>query len=167
MVSGYGFLFLFLQGYILCVEDYNFAILNNAFLIHKPGIKTQKDNRRATNGKKVGAQNSLIRSKILPELKVLFGQRKGCTVWYKRKTGGVDIWCEWKTMWYVVKITFWGILQCCLKMALLAFKLVAKLNRDYELSMNTLGYFRPMTKLWYYANVSLFKAYKHTVLDVI
>lgn len=68
------------QGYILCVLDYEFQILDNAFLVHKPGIKTlKKDSARAILAAKT---NSLIRKIIFPELKVLFGVRKGCAVWH-------------------------------------------------------------------------------------
>uniref|UniRef100_A0A1B6F200 N-acetyllactosaminide beta-1,3-N-acetylglucosaminyltransferase n=1 Tax=Cuerna arida TaxID=1464854 RepID=A0A1B6F200_9HEMI len=66
------------QGYILCVLDYEFQILDNAFLVHKPGIKTlKKDPARALLA---GKTNSLIRKIIFPELRVLFGVRKGCAV---------------------------------------------------------------------------------------
>lgn len=69
---------IFFQGYILCVLDYEFQILDNAFLVHKPGIKTlKKDSARAILAAKT---NSLIRKIIFPELKVLFGVRKGCAV---------------------------------------------------------------------------------------
>lgn len=66
------------QGYALCVLDYEFQILDNAFLVHKPGIKTvKKDPARAVLASKT---NALIRKEILPQLKVLYGVRKGCAV---------------------------------------------------------------------------------------
>jgi len=66
------------QGYALCVLDYEFQILDNAFLVHKPGIKTiKKDPQRAMLA---GKTNALIRKVIFPELKVLYGTRKGCAV---------------------------------------------------------------------------------------
>ncbi|CAH0559039.1 unnamed protein product [Brassicogethes aeneus] len=66
------------QGYALCVMDYDFLILDNAFLVHKPGIKLyKKDSRRATLAAKT---NQLIKKIIFPELKVLYGIRKGCAV---------------------------------------------------------------------------------------
>jgi hypothetical protein len=58
--------------------DYDFLILNNAFLIHRPGIKTAKENMNHTDRAKVSAQNDLIRKMIMPELKQLYGSRKGC-----------------------------------------------------------------------------------------
>ncbi|GLH06332.1 uncharacterized protein GBIM_11816, partial [Gryllus bimaculatus] len=66
------------QGYALCVLDYEFHILDNAFLVHKPGIKTlKKDPQRAVLASKT---NNLIKKVIFPELKVLYGVRKGCAV---------------------------------------------------------------------------------------
>ncbi|XP_049820480.1 beta-1,4-glucuronyltransferase 1 [Aethina tumida] len=66
------------QGYALCVMDYDFLILDNAFLVHKPGIKLyKKDSRRATLSAKT---NQLIKKIIYPELKVLYGIKKGCAV---------------------------------------------------------------------------------------
>ncbi|XP_054082983.1 beta-1,4-glucuronyltransferase 1 [Zeugodacus cucurbitae] len=66
------------QGYALCVLDYEFHILDNAFLVHKPGIKVlQKDNRRAMLA---GKTNQLIRKIIYPELKIMYGVRQGCVV---------------------------------------------------------------------------------------
>ncbi|XP_076275516.1 beta-1,4-glucuronyltransferase 1-like [Rhynchophorus ferrugineus] len=66
------------QGYALCVLDYDFMILDNAFLVHKPGIKVyKKDPKRAMLA---GKTNQLIKKIIFPELKVLYGVRKGCAV---------------------------------------------------------------------------------------
>ncbi|XP_023020841.2 beta-1,4-glucuronyltransferase 1 isoform X2 [Leptinotarsa decemlineata] len=66
------------QGYALCVLNYDFLILDNAFLIHKPGIKVyKKDPRRSMLAAKT---NQLIKKIIFPELKVLYGIRKGCAV---------------------------------------------------------------------------------------
>ena len=68
----------YLQGYQLCVMDYDFMILNNAFLIHRPGFKTAKSNQQHTDKPKVAAQNDFIKKIIIPELKQLYGSRKGC-----------------------------------------------------------------------------------------
>ncbi|KAH8269329.1 hypothetical protein KR018_004619 [Drosophila ironensis] len=66
------------QGYALCVLDYEFHILDNAFLVHKPGIKVlKKDNRRAMLS---GKTNQLIRKIIYPELRIMYGTRKGCAI---------------------------------------------------------------------------------------
>jgi hypothetical protein len=62
----------------MCILDYEFQILDNAFLVHKPGIKaTKKDPQRETL---VQETNALIKKVIFPELKVLYGTRKGCAV---------------------------------------------------------------------------------------
>jgi hypothetical protein len=66
------------QGYALCVLDYDFHILDNGFLVHKPGIKVlKKDPKRAVLAAKT---NQLIKKIIYPELQVLYGTRKGCAV---------------------------------------------------------------------------------------
>ncbi|XP_053661576.1 beta-1,4-glucuronyltransferase 1-like [Anopheles marshallii] len=66
------------QGYALCVLDYDFHILDNAFLVHKPGIKVlKKDPKRAMLAAKT---NQLIKKMIYPELQVMYGTRKGCAV---------------------------------------------------------------------------------------
>ncbi|XP_017763130.1 PREDICTED: beta-1,4-glucuronyltransferase 1 isoform X2 [Eufriesea mexicana] len=66
------------QGYALCVLDYDFLILDNAFLVHRPGIKIfKKDPHREMLTAKT---NALIRKIIVPELKILYGTRKGCAV---------------------------------------------------------------------------------------
>ena len=55
-----------MQGFQLCVLDYDFMILDNAFLVHRPGIKTQAANLKQTQKDKVAAQNSLIAKTIIP-----------------------------------------------------------------------------------------------------
>lgn len=71
-------LFFFFQGYILCVLDYDFMILDNAFLVHRPGIKTyKKDNYRDTITAKT---NILIKKIIFPELRSLYGYKKECAI---------------------------------------------------------------------------------------
>ena len=63
------------QAHILCLLDYNFNILSNAFLVHKPGIKEIKEAAR----KKLERENiDLIINEILPEIKVLYGEKQGC-----------------------------------------------------------------------------------------
>lgn len=66
------------QGYALCALDYEFHILDNGFLVHKPGIKIlKKDTRRAMLAAKT---NQLIKKIIYPELRIMYGVRKGCAV---------------------------------------------------------------------------------------
>lgn len=65
------------QAYIMCLLNYNFNVLSNAFLVHKPGIKSIQEAARVPMEK---INNNLIRQKILPEIEVLYGTRKGCNI---------------------------------------------------------------------------------------
>jgi len=66
------------QGHKICLLDYEFHILDNAFLVHRPGIKTKAKLKSALQSKKVGAQNSFLKKTVFPELKAIYGERKGC-----------------------------------------------------------------------------------------
>lgn len=63
------------QGYILCILDYQFALLSDAFLCHRPGIKTMKEAVRRELEKKSW---DLIKTTIAPEIKAIYGERRGC-----------------------------------------------------------------------------------------
>ncbi|XP_055853699.1 beta-1,4-glucuronyltransferase 1-like [Episyrphus balteatus] len=65
-----------IQGYAMCLLDYEYHVLNNAFLIHSPGIKVFK--RDLVREKHVAVMNALIRKEIIPQYKILYGNRKGC-----------------------------------------------------------------------------------------
>lgn len=66
------------QGFALCVLDYEFHILDNAFLVHRPGIKKNaRDPKRQAIASK---QTSYIRKIIFPELKRLYGTKPGCII---------------------------------------------------------------------------------------
>ncbi|XP_039289553.1 beta-1,4-glucuronyltransferase 1-like [Nilaparvata lugens] len=65
----------FIQGYIMCVKEYEFLILDNAFLVHRPGIKEiVKD---PVKDKLVKINNALVYS-IRPEIAVLYGSHQDC-----------------------------------------------------------------------------------------
>lgn len=66
------------QAYTLCILDYELQILDNAFLIHRPGIKHYKKERfrNIANAK----TNTIIENYSYPELNVLYGHRKGCFI---------------------------------------------------------------------------------------
>ncbi|XP_045111113.1 beta-1,4-glucuronyltransferase 1-like isoform X2 [Portunus trituberculatus] len=66
------------QMYILCVRDYEFHILDNAFLVHRPGIKRLHSD--PVREKFVAKQNFFIAHKIFPEYRIIFGVREGCTL---------------------------------------------------------------------------------------
>ncbi len=57
-----------MQIYELCSRDYEFHILNNAFSIHRPGIKDEEDVMEFNNQTKVDHQTKLVLDVILPEI---------------------------------------------------------------------------------------------------
>jgi len=66
------------QAYSMCLLDYDFAVLDNAFLVHRPGIKvSRRDKLRDSLGRK---QNILIDSTIRRELQDHYGRNKKCTI---------------------------------------------------------------------------------------
>jgi len=66
------------QAYVLCLKDFNFHILSNGFLVHKPGIKSIK---QAARPKQEASNKEIILKKILPEIKLLYGTRSGCKMY--------------------------------------------------------------------------------------
>lgn len=59
----------------MCVLNYEFHILDNAFLVHKPGIKTVQESAR----RELEDQTNLfIKTVIAPELNTLYGKRREC-----------------------------------------------------------------------------------------
>jgi beta-1,4-glucuronyltransferase 1 len=66
------------QAFIMCLLDYSFNVLSNAFLVHKPGIKEKKEAIRPVLEK---ANKDLIVNEILPEIKALYGERAGCKMY--------------------------------------------------------------------------------------
>lgn len=63
------------QSYIMCLLDYDFSVLSDAFLIHKPGIKTIKEAARENMEK---LSKDLITTTILKEIKLFYGHRSDC-----------------------------------------------------------------------------------------
>merc|ERR1719295_796482 len=66
------------QSYKMCSLHYDYHILDNAFLIHRPGIKTMNVLKPSLDNAKVGAQGSFIRRKIIPQVKKLYEARDEC-----------------------------------------------------------------------------------------
>ncbi|CRK98799.1 CLUMA_CG011966, isoform A, partial [Clunio marinus] len=62
------------QGYTMCLLDYNYHVLSNAFLIHKPGIKKGSQAFRPEFER---ATRKLMREVILPEIDLNYGKREG------------------------------------------------------------------------------------------
>lgn len=65
------------QAYIMCILDYSFNVLSNAFLIHKPGVKEFKKASRPAFER---INNELIDKHILPEIKMFYGERRECRI---------------------------------------------------------------------------------------
>lgn len=67
------------QVFSLCLQDYTFNVLDNAFLIHKPGIKGKKlQNVKYMNVTRRSMK--LLKGVISPELKKIYGNREGCRI---------------------------------------------------------------------------------------
>ncbi|XP_043269529.1 uncharacterized protein Liprin-gamma isoform X4 [Venturia canescens] len=68
-----------IQGWLLCARSYNFFILNNAFVVHRPGIKPASplNPRRADY---VAKTNKLIDDVILPEYRAQYKYSGQCSV---------------------------------------------------------------------------------------
>lgn len=63
------------QSYIMCLLDYEYHLLDNAFLVHKFGIKTIKE---ATRTDLEIEAKLLIHNTIKPEINFLYGNREEC-----------------------------------------------------------------------------------------
>jgi beta-1,4-glucuronyltransferase 1 len=62
----------------MCLLDYEFHILDNAFLVHRPGIKIyQKNNDTELL---VNQTNVLVKEKYRFEIERLYGTRKKCGI---------------------------------------------------------------------------------------
>ena len=68
----------------MCLMDYEFHVLDNAFLIHKPGIKTSSNNPTKPEQRVVDKQNKFIDKIIVPELVKSIGRNKDCHNRYQR-----------------------------------------------------------------------------------
>ncbi|XP_022911266.2 beta-1,4-glucuronyltransferase 1-like [Onthophagus taurus] len=68
------------QAYSMCLLDYQYLVLNNAFLVHRPGIKKSKD-QLTKFSKLVAKTNYLLRNVIHHELMSLYGKKKGCRLY--------------------------------------------------------------------------------------
>ncbi|XP_052896045.1 beta-1,4-glucuronyltransferase 1-like [Anopheles moucheti] len=65
------------QGYIMCILGYDFHVLDNGFLVHRPGIKTMAQANRPPQQAK---QRSFMRKTIAREIAALYGTRAGCKI---------------------------------------------------------------------------------------
>ena len=53
-------------------------VLNSPFLVHHPGIKTKEMGTKNQNKTLEDKQTDFIHTTVLPELRLLHGDRKGC-----------------------------------------------------------------------------------------
>lgn len=67
------------HSFLLCIEDYDFLLLDNVYLVHRPGIKKYvKDNSSQVYEQKT---NDLLKNEILPEIKKLYGTTEDCVIY--------------------------------------------------------------------------------------
>lgn len=67
-----------IHSYLLCVLDYDFLLLDNVFLVHRPGIKRFVKNFSLQ--KYENKTNSILKHEILPEMNRLYGKRQDCVI---------------------------------------------------------------------------------------
>lgn len=68
---------IYFQAYHLCMLDYNFIVMNNAFLVHKPGVKKKKIQNLKFKDQKF--KNIQIIRSVKKELTALYGMNKNCS----------------------------------------------------------------------------------------
>ncbi|KAG5886365.1 hypothetical protein JTB14_034899 [Gonioctena quinquepunctata] len=66
------------QAYYLCMLDYDFLVLNNVFLIHKPGVKKKKV-QNIKHKDQQGKNNQILRE-IQYELTKIYGKNDKCRI---------------------------------------------------------------------------------------
>ncbi|XP_053677658.1 beta-1,4-glucuronyltransferase 1-like [Anopheles nili] len=65
------------QGFIMCILGYDYHVLDNGFLVHRPGIKTMAQANRPSQQSK---QRAFMHSTIEGEIVALYGKREGCRI---------------------------------------------------------------------------------------
>lgn len=61
----------------MCLLNYTYLVLDNAFLIHKPGIKKSKDQLRK-HGNIVRSTNKMLHEVIKAEIDTIYGKNEEC-----------------------------------------------------------------------------------------
>lgn len=69
-----------IQNFAMCLLNYDYTVLDNAFLVHTPGIKTKGGREDPKRLKVIKATDKLIRTVIVPQFRTLFGNTEGCVV---------------------------------------------------------------------------------------
>lgn len=65
------------QAYILCLMDYTMSLLSDAFLVHRPGIKKQR-NKSNRHAELENRTKKFIYGMIAKEIHQIYGHRKNC-----------------------------------------------------------------------------------------
>ncbi|KAB0798387.1 hypothetical protein PPYR_09380 [Photinus pyralis] len=66
------------QGYELCLRNYTFFVLDNAFLVHKPGIKKSDPEKNKWRKRFVEYNDKLIEQVIIPSINKNYKNLNGC-----------------------------------------------------------------------------------------
>ena len=66
------------HAYALCLLDYDFHILKNAFLVHRPTIKFKHEDLTSYEQVLKNDTVELLSEKIIYEMKNLYGDRSEC-----------------------------------------------------------------------------------------
>ncbi len=75
------------QAYGLCRAGYDFALLDNAFLVHKHGIKSKEENaaKIVKNKSKINQQTDFILNTVLKTMNSLYGsESRHCHIKLKK-----------------------------------------------------------------------------------
>lgn len=67
------------QAYLMCLLKYNYSVLNNVFLIHRPGIRTYRKPSPQRN-----ATLHLLQE-VAKQYNLMFGQNPQCSMFYSRR----------------------------------------------------------------------------------
>lgn len=65
------------QNYIMCLLEYEYDILSNGFLVHKPGIKKLAD---AARPQMEAINRRIIYDEILPEIDLVYDENEDCEI---------------------------------------------------------------------------------------
>ena len=68
------------QAYAMCLLDYDFAVLDNAFLVHRPGIKKAEIGEESWRQVVDEKQKILIQTDIRQQLQFLYGHNSYCSL---------------------------------------------------------------------------------------
>lgn len=64
----------------MCLLRYSFLILNNVFLVHRPGIKESNPEEKKWRQKYVDQTRKLLDRVIIPQIGSKYGRRYECSL---------------------------------------------------------------------------------------